>query len=205
MPLSDFIPEYYVRLEPGFRNTFKPGQLYWAPTFYLPPHPDVLFELDPDPTEPPLRFEIRRATDRSFRGAHRPTTSIGLHATEELVAIKAKKRLVILLSQKNYVAQEIALHVARERKVHVDSYVCLPLYGIHRGQGEQGFPDVVVSRVQALMYSQFFHFPAYPVGGERPIIYEAIGRLDRFQVFHRDTLATDPTIRPHSELPSTPQ
>jgi hypothetical protein len=108
------------------------------------------------------------------------------------VAIKAKKRLVILLSQKNYVAEEIAPQVAKDRKVHVESYVCLPLYGIHRGQGEQGFPSAVVSRVQALMYNQFFHFPGYPVEAERPIIYEAIGRLDRLQVFHRDTFAADP-------------
>ncbi len=192
MPLSDFIPEYYVRLEPGFRNTFMPGQFYWAPTFYLPPHPNVLFEVNPDPTEQNLRFEIRRATPTSFRGSHRPIKSIGLHATEELVAIKAKKRLVILLSQKNYVAEEIAPHVARGRKVHVESYVCLPLYGIHRGQGEQGFPDAVVRRVQALMYNQFFYFPEYPAEAENANIYEAIGRLDRLQVFHRDTLAADP-------------
>ena len=108
------------------------------------------------------------------------------------MALKAKSRLVILLSQKNYVAEEIAPHVAKERKVHEESYVCLPLYGIHCGAGELGFPNLVVSRIQALMYNQFFYFPTYPHEAEEPIIYEAIGRLDRLQVFHRDTLAADP-------------
>jgi len=38
------------------------------------------------------------------------------------------------------------------------------------------------------MYNQFFYFPSSS-SEPNPIVYEAIGRLDRIQVFHADTLA----------------
>ncbi len=188
MPITDLIPQYYVAAGGGFREEFKPGQLYWAPTFYLPPHPDVLFEVDQDPTEARLKFEIRRATQDNFRGAHRPLKSIGLEATEELVAIKAKRRLVVLLSEENTSYEDVRRAVSRQSKIHERSFVCLPLYGVHAGETQRGFPAVVVNRIQALMYNRFFYFPPSSKE-ENPVVYEAIGRLDRLQVFHRDTLA----------------
>jgi hypothetical protein len=161
--------------------------LYWVPTFYLPPHPEVLFEVNPQPTEKPLTFEIRRATGDSFKGSHRPIKSIGLEASEELVAVKAKTRIVVLLSQPNTVLDDLKQRVAKDRKIHEESYLCLPLYGVHSGQAYRGFPTEVVERIQALMYTQFFYFPASS-SESNPTIYEAIGRLDRIQAFHRDTL-----------------
>lgn len=192
MPLADYLTGFYVQPAPDYRQTFRPGQLYFAPTFYLPAHPDVLYEVAEDPTEERLRFEIRRMGPRSFHDIHRPLATIGLASSEELVAIKAKKRLVVLLSQENFVAEALGGRVARAAKIHERSYVCLPLYGVHRGAGERGFPPEVVVRIQALMYNQFFYFPPYPPGADQPIVYEGIGRLDRLQVFHRDTLAADP-------------
>lgn len=188
MPLSDLLPNYYVGIQGDYHRTFKPGQIYWAPTFYLPAHPDVFFEVDPDPAEVRLRFQLRRATGQSFRGSHRPLKAINLQATEELIAVKAKRRLVVLLSQPNTVLQEIRHHVAKDRKIHEASFLGLPLYGRHQGEAERGFPDIVVDRIQALMYNQFFYFP--PSSREpAPLIYESIGRLDRIQAFHADTLA----------------
>jgi len=188
VPLSDLIPQYYVGVEGDYHQSFHPGQLYWAPTFYLPAHPDVLFEVDLDPTEARLKFEIRRVGERSFRGSHRPLKSINLQATEELVAVKAKRRLVVLLSQPNTVHDDIRQHVGRDRRIHERSFLGLPLYGRHRGEAERGFPNVVVDRIQALMYNQFFYFPASSTE-PNPVVYEAIGRLDRVQAFHADTLA----------------
>lgn len=188
MPIHDLIGQYYVAAEANFRDTFTPGQLYWAPTFYLPPHPDVLFEVNPHPAEQDLTFEIRRATKDSFRGTtHRPLKSIGLEAGEELIAVKAKRRLVVLLSQPNTILEDLRQHVAKDRKIHEQSFVCLPLYGVHRGQGDRGFPEIIVQRIQALMYTQFFYFPASSQEPS-PQVYEGIGRLDRLQVFHQDTL-----------------
>jgi hypothetical protein len=188
VPLSDLIPQYYVGVGGDYHQSFHQGQLYWAPTFYLPPHPDVLFEVDPDPTESRLKFGLRRAGDRSFRGSHRPLKSINLQATEELVAVKAKQRLVVLLSQANTIHDDIRQQVGRDRKIHERSFLGLPLYGRHLGEAERGFPDVVVARIQALMYNQFFYFP--PSSSEpNPVGYESIGRLDRVQAFHADTLA----------------
>ena len=37
------------------------------------------------------------------------------------------------------------------------------------------------------MYAQFFHFPPSS-DEENAVVYEAIGRLDRLQPFHRDTI-----------------
>jgi hypothetical protein len=187
VPIQDLIGQYYVDAGADYRSTFLPGQLYWAPTFYLPPHPDVLFEVRPDPAEQNLTFEVRRATGENFRGSHRPLKSIGLEAEEELVAVKAKQRLVVLLSQPNTVLEDLRGVVAKGTKIHEQSFFCLPLYGVHRGGGQRGFPEVVVERIQALMYPQFFYFPASS-GESRPIVYEAIGRLDRLQVLHQDTL-----------------
>jgi hypothetical protein len=186
VPIQDLIERYYVNTEGDYHNTFLPGQFYWAPTFYLPPHPEVLFEVNPNPTEQNLTFEIRRATDQNFRGSHRPLASIGLEAEEELIAVKAKQRLVVLLSEPNTIQDDLRGVVARRSKIHEPSFVCLPLYGVHRGT-QRGFPEIIVERIQALMYTQFFYFP--PSSQEdRPIVYEAIGRLDRLQLFHRDSL-----------------
>lgn len=201
MPLEDYIGGLYVQPPLDYRSAFLPGQIYWTPTFYLPPHPEVLFEVNPDPSEAKLRFEIRRATPKSFRGSHRPLASIRLQSVEELVAIKAKKRLVVLLSQENFEAADLVRRVAKGSKVHEKSYVCLPLYGVHREATEKGFPREVVARIRALMYNQFFYFPQYPEESETPLVYEAIGRLDRLQVFHRDSLAADPVrISLHPDL-----
>ncbi len=187
MPLTELLGGFYATPEGNYHETFAPGQLYWAPTFYLPPHPDVLFEINPDPTEANLRFELRRATPRTFQGEHRPLKSLDLQTTEELVAVKAKKRLVVLLSQANTVMEDLQAAVGRDRKIHEASFLCFPIYGVHRGSGERGFPEVVVQRIQALMYNQFFYFPPSSAE-ENPTVYEGIGRLDRIQAFHRDAL-----------------
>lgn len=125
--------------------------------------------------------------------------SINLQATEELVAVKAKRRLVVLLSQPNTIMEELRAHVAKDRKIHELSFLCLPLYGRHASEVDRGFPDVVVDRIQALMYNQFFYFPASSQE-DNPAVYESIGRLDRIQAFHRDTLAAGVTpIRLHPD------
>lgn len=191
MPLTDLLRGFYAAPEGNYHESFTPGQLYWAPTFYLPPHPDVLFEVNPDPTEANLRFEVRRSTPQTFRGSHRPLKSLDLQTTEELVAVKAKKRLVVMLSQGNTVMEDLRGVVGKDRKIHEPSFLCLPIYGVHRGSGEKGFPEVVVQRIQALMYNQFFYFPASS-SEANPTVYEGIGRLDRIQAFHRDTLRQDP-------------
>lgn len=186
MPIADLIPHFYENLGSGYREEFRPGHLYWAPTFYLPPHPNVLFEVGNDPSERQLRFELRRATDDSFRHTHRPLKSIGLEVTEELVAIKAKRRLVVLLSEENTAPDD--MRVAGRRKIHERSFLCLPLYGVHADEPSKAFPETVIERIQVLMYVQFFYFPASS-RETSPVVYEAVGRLDRIQVFHRDTLA----------------
>ncbi len=134
------------------------------------------------------RYAIRRAGDRTFRGSHRPLKSINLQATEELVAVKAKRRLVVLLSQPNTVQEDIRQQVSKDRKIHERSFLGLPLYGRHRGEAEREFPNIVVDRIQALMYNQFFYFPPSSTESD-PVVYESIGRLDRVQSFHADTLA----------------
>ena len=189
MPITELLGKFYDTPQGNYHETFFPGQLYWAPTFYLPPHPDVLFEIEPDPTESKLKFDLRRATPESFRGSHRPLKSLDLQTTEELVAVKAKKRLVVLLSQSNTILSDLRAFVAKDRKIHEQSYLCLPIYGVHHGVGERGFPEVVVDRIRALMYNQFFYFPPSSTE-ENPSIYEGIGRLDRIQAFHRDALAS---------------
>lgn len=188
MPLSDLVPRYYALAHGDYAQTITPGQLCWAATFYLAPHPDVLVEVDPDPTETRLAFRLQRATAQSFTAAsHRPLKSMDLQVTEELIAVKAKRRLVVVLSQGNTVLEDLRPQVAKDRKIHEESFLCVPLYGVHRKEGDRGFPPIVVERIQALMYTQFFYFPASSAE-DNPVVYEAIGRLDRLQPFHRDTL-----------------
>lgn len=49
MPLSDLIPQFYASATGNYRLTFDPGQLYWAPTFYLPPLPTSSSKSIPTP------------------------------------------------------------------------------------------------------------------------------------------------------------
>ena len=177
MPVADLLAHGYYKLTEGdYATTIRAGQLAWVPTLYLPPHPNVLVEVDPDPTEAILRFRLQRAGQQHFTAtSHRPLKSINLQVTEELLAVKAKKRLVVVLSSGNTILEDIRAHVAKDRKIHEESFVCLPLYGVHPGDAERGFPAIVVERIQALMYAQFFHFPPSSKE-ENPVVYEAIGR-----------------------------
>lgn len=91
-----------------------------------------------------------------------------------------------LLSENNTAPPDVS--VARRRRIHETSFLCLPLYGVHVEDPQRGFPRTIVERIQALMDNQFFYLLA---SSREPdaVVYEAIGRLDRLQVFHRGTLA----------------
>lgn len=83
MPLSDLVPRYYALAHGDYAQTITPGQLCWAATFYLAPHPDVLVEVDPDPTETRLTFRLQRASAQSFTAAsHRPLKSMAHRARQ---------------------------------------------------------------------------------------------------------------------------
>jgi hypothetical protein len=130
-----------------------------------------------DPTEHyATKFKIRNMTDQDFRKKQKlPIISLTLRETEELLIQKAKKRLAITVAAENTLFGDIREKLGGREHLQEENILVLPLYGVEAAGHETGFPPVMVARVKALMYRQFFYCPyTAPV-------YEAVVRLDRIQ------------------------
>lgn len=130
-----------------------------------------------DPTELyATKFKIRNMTDHDFRKKARlPIKSLTLHETEELLVHRGKRRLGITVAAENTIFDDIKEVVSGREHLQEENMLVLPLYGIESAGHEGGFPPVMVARIKALMYRQFFYCPF-----QSPV-YEAVVRLDRIQ------------------------
>jgi hypothetical protein len=122
------------------------------------------------------KFKIRNMTDQDFKKKQKlPMWSLTLRETEELFLQKAKKRLAITIAGENTFFEDVKEAVAAREHLQEENILVLPLYGIESAGHEGGFPPVMVARVKALMYRQFFYCPY------NAPVYEAVVRLDRIQ------------------------
>jgi hypothetical protein len=122
------------------------------------------------------KFKIRNMTDQDFKKKQKlPIWSLTLRETEELFLQKAKKRLAITIAAENTFFADVKEAVASREHLQEENILVLPLYGIESVGHEGGFPSVMVARVKALMYRQFFYCPY------NAPVYEAVVRLDRIQ------------------------
>lgn len=174
------IDDYYR--DPG--REIEPGSICWAPSLYLVEGLAALRVKYAEPgNEKNILLTLVSSRDvKLFE--HEPIKHPPIRKTEEFLAVKAKVRLVIVLSLPN-VAVEARL---RDPAEFPESFVVAPIYtfqvGEHPEEGEQDFDPEFVERVKYFVYHQFFYLPA----SEQYGIRESFARFDRLQVVARRNL-----------------
>jgi len=184
MGITQLIDPFYVDIS-GERFRDKPtiGQLCWIPS----PQPDVIPQIleveRADPTEHYItRFKIRNVQETDFqRKDELPIYRLKLRLHEELIIQKAKRRPTIILPSSNILFKDIDRILKPKGKKHLqqDCIIAVLIFDIERPNDPTGFPPIMVDRIKALMYNQFFFCPR-PQPGLANI--EGVARLDRIQV-----------------------
>jgi hypothetical protein len=177
MGITQIIDPFYQSLDlKTLKYTPVVGQFCWIAAPHIDKIPRIMEVERADPTEHlATKFKIRNMIDRDFRKKQKlPIKSLTLHETEELVIHRAKKRLAITVAAQNTIFDDIKEIAGREH-LQEENILVLPLYGIESAGHEGGFPPVMVARIKALMYRQFFYCPRFSG------VYESVVRLDRIQ------------------------
>lgn len=180
MGISQIIdPFYRVLPDDTFRKEPVVGQLCWVPVCRLEEVPFILDVERAQPTEHyATKFQVRQMTGDDFKKKDRlPIKLLNLGNTEELIAQRAKKRMAIVVSTESTVHDDLqALLKSRAQRHLQHKFITVaPLYGVEGIGHDGGFPAVLVARIKALLYRQFFYCPPKA----SPQVYEGIVRLDR--------------------------
>jgi hypothetical protein len=178
--IVQLIDPFYVKLPVDtFRRTSVVGQFCWVPVTHLDPIPRLLDVERADPQEHyATKFSIRNMTDGDFKKKTRlPIKALSLRETEELVIHRAKRRPAIIISGETTIFEDVKTLLQQMGRKHLqqDNLIVAPLYSVESGDHEGGFPPVMVARIRALMYKQFFFCPR----GNSPLVTDSIMRLDR--------------------------
>ena len=180
MGIVQLIDPFYVKL-PGdtFRRASVVGQFCWVPVTHLDPIPRILDVERADPQEHyATKFSLRNMSDGDFKKKTRlPIKALSLRETEELVVHRAKRRPAIIISGETTIFDDVKTLLLQIGRKHLqgDSLIVAPLYSVESADHEGGFPPVMVARIRALMYKQFFFCPR----GNSPLVTDSIMRLDR--------------------------
>jgi hypothetical protein len=178
MGITQVIDPFYQSLDlKVLKNKPVVGQFCWIASPHIDRIPRIMDVERQSPTEHyATKFKIRNMTDQDFRRKQKlPIWSLTLRETEELFLQKSKKRLAITIAAENTVFDDVKEAVTAREHLQEENILVLPLYGIESAGHEGGFPPVMVARIKALMYRQFFYCPY------NARVYEAVIRLDRIQ------------------------
>lgn len=172
MGVTQLIEPFYQLLPAEiFRRAPTPGQLCWVPVPFLE-HAPFIFDVERASSEEhyATQFSARPMTDQDFRKKERlPIKALRLKDTEELLAVRAKRRPAIILSDYCTVRADLQKLLREKAKRHLQekSLLVIPLYGIESESGLGGFPPIMVARIKVLLYDQFFFCPACSEHGIR--------------------------------------
>ena len=184
MGITQLIDPFYVDIS-GERFRDKPaiGQLCWIPSPQPNVVPQILEVERADPTEHYItKFKIRNVQETDFqRKDELPLYRLKLRLHEELIIQKAKRRPAIILPSNNILFKHMDRILKQKGKKHLqqDCIIAVPIFDIERPDDPTGFPPIMVQRIKALMYNQFFYCPK-PQPNLSPI--EGVARLDRIQI-----------------------
>lgn len=178
MGITQVIDPFYQSLDlKVLKNKPVVGQFCWIAAPHIDKVPRIMEVARENDTEHyATRFTIRNMTDQDFRKKQKlPIMRLTLRETEELLIQKAKKRLAITVAAENTLFGDVNEKLCGRDHLQEENILVLPLYGIESAGHETGFPPVMVARIKALMYRQFFYCP------DKAPVYEAVVRLDRIQ------------------------
>ncbi len=165
--MSKLINQYYKSTSAAQAKLLSRGQFVWAPGLYLPTSIKTLELIDYNPKdERQNRYAVLPNPPTNVLFNHTPVQELNLEYNEELLVIKAKRRLFIVLSQ-------MPDSIADMSRQHERGLICAPLYSF-QPRNSQEFKD----RVRTLEYPWWIYLPE-----DKPRkIDEGFIRLDRIQV-----------------------
>jgi hypothetical protein len=183
MSIEHLIDTFYKNLpESIFRKEIVIGQLCWIPAPHLNKIPMILEVERADPREVyATKFRVRNLLETDFKQkAKLPIKSLNLRETEELIVSKAKKRPAIVICNSTTIYDDITKLLKGLGRLHLqeECLIAVPIYNIETDEHRGGFPPIMVSRIKALMYSQFFYCPPLLKAG----LSGGVARLDRLQM-----------------------
>lgn len=169
--MDDLIETYYEASTTQRQDTYNRGEIYWAPSLFLERDLRLVRPVGPDPWAGDIDgWEIKKATETDLDPPpfdHPPLISPRLETREEYLAIKAKKRPVILFSS----AAEAWTY--RSGKTRESVYAILPMFSLYEDD-----PIEFRLRIQALHYRELFYLaPDDSLG-----MAEGFVRFDRMHV-----------------------
>ncbi len=143
------------------------GQLCWGPALYLPSRLTTLELVHYEPTdERRNRYAILPNPPENVVFNHTPVHEINLEHDEELLVIKAKRRLLVVASQAPIARQA-------QGRLQERGFVCLPLYSFHPEDSLE-----FRTRIKVLEYPWWIYLPE----DKTLTVHEGFIRLDRMQV-----------------------
>ena len=160
------------------------GQFCWAPILHLKEIPQTLeAEREVSREHENIKFKVRNINNNDFQGKNKlPVKLLDLRQNQELLIHSASKRPCIVLHYGATIFEDISSQLPSMGKKHLQQekiMTVLPLFGIQDDVAHLGgFPPVMVARIRAMMYDQFFYFPK----ANSPLVYDSIGRLDHMQM-----------------------
>lgn len=167
--MIEYVGQFHRRLESAEARRLERGHICAAPVFYLPERLQVLRHNDPAREE---RSGYRIVEGPADIFNHAPIHETRLRRDEEILAIHAKRRPVVVAG----LPAEWAPGGGRLRE---RSVICLPVYSFQPGDFEE-----FRARVNALEYPAWIPFPA----DDAINIREGFIRLDRMQAIERRQL-----------------
>ena len=167
--MIEYVGRFYRRIESAEARRLERGHLCMAPVFYLPERLRAIRHNDPAREE---RSVYRIVEEPADIFNHAPIHETRLRQDEEILAIRAKRRPVV-------VAGLPAAWAPGGGRLRERSVICLPAYSFQPGDSEE-----FRARVNALEYPAWIPLPADAAVGVR----EGFIRLDRMQAVERRQL-----------------
>ena len=166
--MSKLVDQYYKGTRVADAKLLNRGQFCWAPMLYLPSSISTLELVHYEPKNEQLnRYAVLPNPPANVVFNHTPVHELHLEHDEELLVIKAKRRMSIIKSQAPIPWAPAANRLAEK------GYACLPLYSFKPSD-----LDEFRTRIKALEYPWWIYMPE----GKTFNIREGFIRLDRIQI-----------------------
>ena len=158
------------------------GHFVWCPVPHLEEVPRIL-EVERAASEDhhATKFEIVQVSSDHFKSKQKlPIKRLSLGDTEELLISKAKKRpCLVVVSNNTAFTDSTVAELKGRRHLQDESMILAPIYGAATPENEKGFPPIMVARIKAFLYSQFFYLPKTCPKSKISFEKDGIVRLDR--------------------------
>lgn len=159
------------------------GQFVWCPVPHLEEVPRIL-EVDRASSHEhyATKFEIVQLNGDHFKERTKlPIKALSLRDTEELLISKAKRRPCVVVACQNTAFGDAPIVAETKKRRHLQdqSMLLAPIYGAATPDNDSGFPPIMVARIRALLYNQFFYLPAKCPKTKLGFPKVGIVRLDR--------------------------